>query len=315
LRPNPRLHRLPCIGGACVALAAPGAAAQGAFVPTVTVEGACPNQEAVQTVLRSLLPAADRAAASAGATIVDRGDSFVVVSGGRTKAYPDPDRNCAQRARIAAAFIALVLEPGPVPSESEPVAPPPAAPPRQEDRTPAPRRSAALPWVRLAVRGAFQVSSPLGLTSPGVAVDVAGGWGSFGGEAACAWIAGAEVPLVHGKTALLERVPCALGPVVRFFVGPRVETDLKVGLALGVLRAGGQGPAARYGGARLEAGARLAIDASLRLSPDAHFVPVAGVEVTYYPVPYDLVVAPTSVVASTPSVWAGATAGVCWNVL
>jgi hypothetical protein len=246
---------------------------------------------------------------------VDRGDSFVVVSGGRTKAYPDPDRNCAQRARIAAAFIALVLEPTPVPSESEQVAAPPAAAPRQGDNAPAPRRPAALPWVRLAVRGAFQVSSPLGLTSPGVALDVAGGWGSFGGEAACAWIAGAEVPLLDGKTALLERVPCALGPVVRFFVGPRVETDLKVGLALGMLRAGGQGPAARYGGARLEAGARLAIDASFRLSPDAHFVPVAGVEVTYYPVPYDLVLAPTSVVASTPSVWAGATAGVCWNVL
>jgi len=248
---------------------------------------------------------------------MDRGDSFVVVSRGRTKAYPDPDRNCAHRARIAAAFIALVLEPGPVPSETEQVAPPPPAPaPRQEDRTPAPGRSAALPWVRVAVLGAFQVSSPLGLTSPGVALDVAAGWGSFGGEAACAWIAGAEVPLARGATALLERIPCALGPVARLFVGPHVETDLKVGLALGALRAGGQGFATKFASVRLEVGARLAIDASLRLSPNAHFVPVAGVEITYYPVPYDLVVQPAGVIAArTPGVWAGATAGVCWNVL
>jgi hypothetical protein len=246
---------------------------------------------------------------------LDRGDSFVVVAGGRTKAYPDPDRNCAQRARIAAAFIALVLGPEPVPSENEQLAPPPAPAPRQADRMPAPRGSAALPWVRLAVRGALQVSSPLGLTSPGVALDVAGGWGRFGGEAACAWIAAADVPLVRGASAVLERVPCALGPVVRFFVDPRVETDLKLGVALGSLRAGGQGLPTKYGAARLEVGARLAIDASLRLSPNTHFVPVAGVEVTYYPVPYDLVVAPTGVVASTPGVWAGATAGVCWNFL
>lgn len=298
------------MGGACLLLAAPGAAAQSGSVPTVAVDGACPNQEGVQTVLRSLLPVADRAPVPDGAVaeIVDRGDSFVVVSGGRTKTYADRDRNCAQRARIAAAFVALVLGLGPVPSVGEQAPPPPAtaAPPRQ--------RSAGLRWWRVAVRGAFQESSPLGLTSPGIALDVAGGWGSLGGEASCAWIAGADVPLARGATVVLERVPCVLGPMARFFVGQRVETDLKVGLALGTLRAEGQGFATKYGSARLEVGARLAFDASFRLSADVPIVPIAGVEVTYYPAPYDLVVAPTGVVARTPSVWAGATAGLCWNL-
>jgi hypothetical protein len=287
-------------------------------MPTVAVEGACPNQEAVQTILRSLLPAADQGTPPGSATIVDRGDAFVVAAAGRTKTYPDADRNCGQRARIAAAFIALVLEPGSAPPEGEPVAAPASAAvaPRQESPKAPPPHAAARPWARLDVRGAFQVSSPLGLTSPGAALELEGGWGALGAGAVCTWLAGAAMPLpVPGATALLDRLPCAVGPVVRLYVRPELETDLRAGVAVGAVRAGGQGLAAGYASARLEVGTRVAVDVSLRLSPDAHLVPVAGVEINYYPVPYDLAVTPRGVVASTPSLWAGVTAGICWNAL
>jgi hypothetical protein len=120
---------------------------------------------------------------------------------------------------------------------------------------------------------------------------------------------------VQNATVLLERFPCAVGPVAHFSVRPWLETALKAGLAIGVMRAAGRGLANGYDSLRLEAGARLAIDALLRPSPNAFLFPMAGLEITYYPVPYDLVVAPRGVVASTPGVWAGVTAGMCWNAL
>ncbi len=77
----------------------------------------------------------------------------------------------------------------------------------------------------------------------------------------------------------------------------------------------GEGFATTYSSERLEVGARVAIDAALHVSPGAYLLPLVGLEVTYYPLPYHLLAAPSGVVTSTPSVWAGATAGLRWNVL
>lgn len=296
--------------------AASVAVAQTPFVPDVAVDGTCPTPEAVETVLRSLLPATQPSGAPAHATVVDRGDSFVVSVDSRTKTYSDLDRNCVQRARIAAAFIALALGPPPLALENEPPAPPSPKPPlSSQDYALTAGRSKPRAWLHFGVRGAIQVSSPLGLTTPGVAFDVAAGWGSFGAEAMCAWLANADVSPSRGGVVSLQRTACAVGPMTRFFVASPVETDLKVGLALGTLRADGQGFATSHGSLRLEVGARLAFDASLRLSQGARVSPTAGLEITYYPLPYDLVVSPRGVVARTSTVWAGATAGVRWNAL
>jgi hypothetical protein len=68
--------------------------------------------------------------------IVDLGAPFQVTAAGSTREYRDETRDCAYRARVAAVFIALVIEPGSIaparvsspPREPTPVAPPP--PPR-----------------------------------------------------------------------------------------------------------------------------------------------------------------------------------------
>ena len=313
LRSKAHLRPLGYVGGACIAWSAPLAVAEAA--PPVAVEGTCPGRDVVEAVLRTMLPAADPKAPAA-ATVTDRGDTFVVSVNGRAKTYPDPERNCSQRARIAAAFIALVLEPGGddeadrAPPEPKPAPPPP--PPREDRAAPSP--STSPPWLHVAVRGDIEVSSSPGFASPGVDFDLGAAWGSFGAEISCAWVAPGEIALAGGGTAVLSRVPCSLGPVVRV-TGTPVQVDLKVGLDLGSVRADGQGLPRSHGAARLEAGARFAIDASLRPSRGARVWPVAGLQISYYPVPYDLVVTPQGVVASTPGLWAGATAGVGFGAL
>jgi hypothetical protein len=155
-----------------------------------------------------------------------------------------------------------------------------------------------------------------GQAAPGAALGIAGGWDALGAYAVCGWVADAPVH-VPGATesVLLERFPCALGPLVRVFPsgGRWVELDLEAGLALGALRASGRGFAVSYDSTRLEAGMRLAVDAAIHmgLHPGA-FSPVLGLELTYDPKVYDLEVTPRGVVAQTPYLWAGFTGGVRW---
>jgi hypothetical protein len=310
------LNRLFWIGGASVALVARASAAQQADgAPPVVVDGTCPNPQSVLTVLQSLLPSGG-VGAPAGASVADRGAVYVVAVGDRTKTYPDADRNCDQRARIAAAFIALALEPGSAPPEPEQAPPPaPAAAAAPENGAPAaPGR--AFTWARLDGVGAFEVSSPFGLGSPGLALEGAAGRGAWGAWATCAWIGAATMRFATaGDGVRLERFPCAIGPVARVLLTRVVETELKAGVALGAMRAAGEGFATAYTAERLEVGARLAIGAAIHVSPSAHLLPVAGLEVTFYPVPYHLALAPGGIVASTPTVWAGVTAGLRWEAL
>jgi hypothetical protein len=311
------LHRLLWIGGASVALVTPASAARATDgAPSVAVDGACPTHQSVLSVLQSLLPSTRAAPAPTGASVTDRGGAYVVAVGDRSKTYPDAERNCDERARIAAAFIALALEPASEPTPVERSAPPaPVVAPAPEDRVPEAARAPPSTWMHLDGVGAFEVSSPFGLASPGLALEVAAGWGAWGAWAACAWIGAGTIRLPGaGESVRLERFPCALGPAARL-VTRVLETELKAGVALGALRAAGQGFATAYSSERVEIGARLAIDAAFSLSPGARVAPVAGLEVTYYPVPYHLALAPGGIVASTPAVWAGVTAGLRWNAL
>jgi hypothetical protein len=317
LRRKAALHRLLAIGGASVALVARVSAAQGTEgLPAVAVEGVCPDRRSVQTILQSLLPAAGIAPAAIDASVSDRGAEYVVAARGRSKTYPDPDRNCAQRARIAAAFVALVLEPDSPPTGTERAAPPvPLVAAASENTLRASARPSEPPWARLDGLGAFELSGPSGLGALGLALELGAGRGAWGAWAACSWINGATMPLaVPGESVRIERFPCAIGLAARL-VRPILEADLKVGAALGAMRASGQGFATTYSSERLEVGVRLALDAALHVSPRAHLLPLVGLEVTYYPVPYQLVGTPRGIVASTPTVWAGVTAGLRWNAL
>src|SRR5215470_11477783 len=97
--------------GARLAHAAPpggGKAADRApVVVTVAGSGTCPDPRRVEAMLRSFdLPGGsfyDRGTPE----VNDLGDRFRVSAAGHVREYDDPTHDCAERARIAAVYVAL----------------------------------------------------------------------------------------------------------------------------------------------------------------------------------------------------------------
>jgi hypothetical protein len=301
---------------------------------SVTAIGSCPDAALVQNVLATLLPSiasnsggsGSGALASAGPiAVVDRGDSYAVAVGDRSKTYPDTTHDCGERARVAAAFIALVLAPpppaAPAPAPA-PASPPPAdaGPPQPTARPPVaspPPSPAPAHWLALDLHGVVEVSSPDSLVMGGAALGVALASGAWGAKAQCGWLTNASVAGPHpGESIQLERIPCALGPTFRLTPPHNgYDFEFEAGLAAGSVRATGQGFATNLPPTRFEAGAQAAAAIALHgLSRGDVFFPLLGFEVTYYPMVYDLKANPYGVVSQTPGLWVGFTLGAGWWV-
>jgi hypothetical protein len=94
-----------------------------------------------------------------------------------------------------------------------------------------------------------------------------------------------------------------------------VEVNASAGLVVGALRARGIGFADNYDSIRLELGARISLDTTFHIGQrPGDVAPILGVQATYDPITYDLDASPHGVVGHTPSLWAGASAGVSWGI-
>ncbi len=115
---------------------------------------------------------------------------------------------------------------------------------------------------------------------------------------------------------VIERFPCALGPLVRLTsAASALDLSVSPSLVLGALRARGTGFVSDYDAVRLDVGARVSVDAIFRVAPrPGSIAPVLGVQVVYDPTTYDLDVVPRGFVGHTPSVWAGLSAGISWGM-
>lgn len=287
--------------------------AQSAASPELVVTGSCPEASAVGTLLSTLVPRAASAGRAPAPAIViaDRDTEFLVAVGSRSKIYADPARDCAQRARIAAAFIALALlpdiePPAPEAPASRPQPPPPVAPPAETRRD----------WGSIDARAALAVGLPAEVAAPGILVRAAAGRDAFGGHVACGWFFGTSTPLAgESGSVLLERLPCDAGATARWFwPGRRLQSAVDVGFAVGLLRVMGRGFASTYASSHVELGARLAADTALRLTEGRQaLMPIVGLEVTAYATSYDFDVAPHGIVGHAPAVWGAVTAGLQWG--
>ena len=76
----------------------------------VVAHGSCPTAAAVEDALAVLLPP-DARDDREWAAVVDRKDGYAVTVLGNERLYTDPQRDCAERARVSAIFIALTLRP------------------------------------------------------------------------------------------------------------------------------------------------------------------------------------------------------------
>jgi hypothetical protein len=152
--------------------------------PSVGQTIGCPTREAVAAALSPALvhirPNADPLPSDF--RTVDLGDAFEVTASGQAQRYADAARDCAERARVAAVFVALAMNPPSLEAPRPPTPPPPVVQP------PPPPPPPEGGWLFLglaarldgAVGGGGEATS--GATAGGE-IDVAFGRGSFGVEA------------------------------------------------------------------------------------------------------------------------------------
>ena len=269
----------------------------------------CPRPEAVWNELVTLVPRerldARLRAAPAGKAplveIIDLGVPYRIVAAGQVREYRDESRDCAYRARIAAVFVALAIDPAQL-------APQPAPPaPASASAAPAPRDDQLSPRARLDL-GATVV----GGLGPDDHV------GQLGAE--LRWSAGRRrVGPEVGVTALLPvdntvggvrlrqwRLPVDAGVRARS-AGPRFERYGELAVSAALLSERALDLATARSKTGVELGVRVA--AGMHASR-GRFAPFAALSGELVPVPPAIFALPAGTVGHTPVFWIGATAGV-----
>ncbi len=274
------------------------------------VEGACPDRDTVEKELTPLLdrwgfaPSAD--AGQETVRVVDRGDSVEISAVGDVREVSDPNGDCRERARVAAVFIALRLEPAVGPTDEEP----PGDEPSQKSEPAEVRRSSELVRVEVGVGGLANKSL----------------------DARLGWTVGPLVSLAVERRAMLAyfsaslqtsteteaeevrlrfaRMPFDLGLGYSLAHGHLSWTPL-VSLAVDSLRVTApELPGARPHG-RLEVGPRFALRVA-RTFGAAHLFGVA--RLSWFPRNYFVEVHPVGEVMRTPRFLLGASVGLSFDL-
>jgi hypothetical protein len=309
LKPN-KLRRALAVA-LCLGLA--GASPVQAQAPRplgLRIKSACPGRDLVVSELTPLLRGyALSDSADSFAEIEDLGDSYTMNVAGASREVRDPGRQCLERARVAAVFLALNLP------SSPPAPPPPKATPRLQspDR---PERDVAPRPVSPRDRRAFEVR-PFALAESawgaGVASTGVGLATSFRRGSMAVTLLGAATTSTtpyqnNGEPTRFElrRLPLAalLGWEASFgMLGLGAET----GLALDVLRFDGKAVPHAQQALRVNPGLRLNAVLRVRASRllSAELMPI----VAWFPRTYLVRVEPAQLLAETPRFWLGVSLG------
>jgi hypothetical protein len=278
--------------------------------PAATIGGSslCPRPEDVWAELGTLVPSdrlAQRMAEAVGPSspvqILDLGIPYRVIAAGRVREYRDETRDCAHRARVAAVFVALALDP-PVAT----VEPPAQIPPRPPVVA-APPAPVVAYLAHLDVGGGVDAGIGSGghVFQPGLALRLALGRGTWG---FLVGIAG-SLPVdtsIGGLPVRLWRVPADIGVRARL-VGDMATLYGEGGLAVAWLSERGLALSSNENHGGVEVGAFAA--AGLRLLPPARLGPFIELRSEFFPSPPGILALPRGVVGHTPTVWLGATVG------
>ena len=333
------------LGGARAAHAAPAAPASAEAASADRLfagTSQCPTPAAVRAEVESLVPrerlnARLRAAGGSGAPveIADLGAPFRITAAGNAREYRDEARDCAHRARIAAIFVVLVVDPTAI--LKEPLVTPPAPPP-------SPPPAAAAPPPVGGQETIVAAAAPLAPESPGFTrarVRLGLGAAAEAGVASDARFGqlGAALRLEVGRGRLVLALGAAvLAPIDATLSGVRVRharypTDVSVrargaialgarryllpyaelGVAVALLRESALDLAARQEQSALELGARAAVGVSVAGS--SRLAMFLALHAEWVPSPPAIFALPRGVVGHTPTLWLGAVTGVAWGWL
>lgn len=284
-----------------------------ASAPSEEQTRSCPAREAVAAALSPALvhirPNVDPLPPDF--RLVDLGDAFEVTVGRQVQRYADATRDCAERARVAAVFVALAMNP---PSLEAPRPPTPAPPPviQQQPAQPAPAPEGAWLSLGLAARIDGAVGGGNDATSgatEGGEIDVAFGRGSVGIEATAGLVT-ATNDTVSSVQVKQQRFPCSLAATIHRSAGAHLEVGAALGASLTPFTLHGQGLDTTLPVTRFDAGARLALE--LKVTGRA-LAPFASLHVEYFPRTYEIVVAPLGNIGTTAPLQLGLSVGVAFE--
>jgi hypothetical protein len=301
----PRTARLVAAFVCVVAGAGRAAATEPALESLVGGSSTCPRPELVLAELATLLPPDRlsthlRALTGAPAVeLIDLGVPFQVVVGGRVREYRDEARDCTQRARVAAVFVAMTIDPA---SIAAPPAPPPPVPIAAAIAAPAP----ALPGARFDVAGAVDagVVATDRVAQGGLDLRLVVGRRplAFALGAIVLWPVDTSVGGVHLHQ---WRLPIDAGVRFRFAEG-RLAPYAELGVCAAVLSERALDLAAANSRTALELGVRGALGFRVGAS---RFAPFAALRAELVPIPPEIYALPQGVSGHTPYLWIGASAG------
>ena len=275
----------------------------------------CPRPDAVWSELVTLVPPerleARLRAVTRGKTplveLIDLGVPYRILAAGQVREYRDESRDCAYRARIAAVFVALAIDPAQLPAQSAmPTPAPPAAPPPVPKEAPPPLEELSSPRARLDLGATI-----VGGLGPEDHV------GQIGAE--LRWSAGrSRLGPEAGVTALLPvdntvggvrlrqwRLPIDAGVRARI-AGSRFERYGELGVSAALLSERALDLATSKSQTAIEIGLRLAVGVH---ASHTRFAPFAALSGELVPAPPAIFALPAGTVGHTPIFWIGATAG------
>lgn len=277
--------------------------------PSMVIGGSslCPRPEDVWRELGTLVPSerlAQRLAEAAGPTtpvqIFDLGVPYRVIAAGRVREYRDETRDCAHRARVAAVFVALALDPPVASSEPALPIPPPLG-------AVAPSAAPAPGLAHLDVGG----GGDAGIGPDGHVVQATAVLRLTLGRGVWSFLFGVagSIPAdtsVGGLRVRQWRLPADIGVRARL-VGGEVTLYGEAGVAVAWLSARALDLNANETHAGFEVGAFAGV--GLRFLPSARLGPFVALRSEFVPSPPGILALPRGIVGHTPALWLGATAG------
>lgn len=273
----------------------------------MTVSSECPSRELIESELSPLLgeraPALDT---SVGIEILDSGESYRIRVGAAEREVNDPRRDCQERAKVSAVFIALNLPT----RASEP--PPPRAPPRPSPAPPAVTQSQT--QLVLQLLGSVEHAPELSGTGKGAYIGASLRRGRLDLSLDSGIFAPLSVMGAEGEAATYElwRFPTSL--TIGFNSDGRVLTlGVAAGLAFDVLRFRGLDLPNPDSGLRVNPGFVLALP--LRLYASRHLAAVLMPTVALFPRTYLVRLEPGRQLDESPRFWLGARIGLETSIL
>jgi hypothetical protein len=281
----------------------------------LTTSSQCPDAAAVARELAPLLPNTKLIVDAAPnetreqANVEDRESEFLVSVAGAERLFQDPSRSCRERARSAAVFIGLVLDP-PVLEASEPRKPPEKQP-LSAKTTPAARQpqTSSDPTHLGLELGPSLLLSPDSDASKLPLVTGFTGRLVWGQRLALSVGAAVYLPvLLHFEHADAELTWLPLDVSLRVIEEQAsVSFAAELGPQLALLFASGARVKNPRSSTRLELGARAAASATWHVSPSVGaFATLSGV---WIPKPSEFELNPDLATGSTPAWWLGITLG------